>query len=108
MAVLDWFAAVHAVNVVVNILHRAGAEEADSGDDVIELCRLHLHQHPSHALPFDLEDTHHVSSRQQIVDTPIAGGNNVQVQVHAVPLADQFTGAAHNGQGGEAQEVNLE
>ncbi len=86
--VLNRLAAVQPVDVVVDVFHRARAEQADGGHDVLESRGLHLHKHAPHTWPFHLEDAHDVSSREQIVDERVVGGDIVEVELHAMSLTD--------------------
>ena len=64
---LDRLAAMLAVDVAVDVVHRAGTIERDDGDDVLEAVWLQLAERIAHALTFELEHADRVAMLQERV-----------------------------------------
>ncbi len=112
---------VHAADVFGDVLHRAGPEEGDGGDDVVEAARLHLHHQLAHAGAFHLEHAQHVAAAEHVergfhalvavlagAGHADVGGDVVHCVAHAVALLDELRRLAHDGQGAEAEEIDLQ
>lgn len=119
MVVDDLFFAVHAFDVGGDVFHRAGAVEGDGGDDVVEAAGAHIHHETAHTSPFNLEDAGDFAAGEHIeegfrffsgVGADVAGvvGDVVHGVDGAIPLFDEAGGAAHDGEGTEAEEVDFE
>ena len=108
MAVGDLFLPVHPGDVMGNLFHGPRAVEGDEGDDVLEFCGLHFPQDSPHALGFHLEDAGDFTGGEEFVRLRVVQGDVAQVPAFAVPLGDEVGGAAHNGEGGQAEEVDFE
>ena len=86
--VLNRLSTVHTVYVFVDILHRAGAVQADGGDDVLEAVGLHGSEHSPHAGRFHLEHTGHVAAAEEGKRLRVVDRNRRQVELDAVPRFD--------------------
>ena len=112
--VLDFGEAVFAVDEVIHHAgaERAGAEEGDEGDDVLEGIRTQFADEFFHAAGFELEDGGGVGGLQQFV-----GGGVVQRQGGDVQRRFALAGAAavdvvkrpvDDGQGAQAEEIEFD
>ena len=95
-----------AVDVAVDVVHRAGTIERDDGDDVLEAVWLQLAERIAHALTFELEHADRVAllqqfDRRRVVERQLAG-----IDVDAPPR-NQVTRRLDHGEGLEAKEIEL-
>ncbi len=108
VAVLDGFLAVHTADIGGDKLHGTRAEERYHGDDVFDGGGLHLHQVAAHTRAFHLEHTGSLAATKQGKGSRVIGGDVVQGQFNTVAAADEVTGAGHDGEGGQTEEIHLE
>ena len=109
--VFDRLFTVHAPDEGWDVLQRAGPVKRDHGDNVLEGRGLHLGQHAAHALALHLEDPADFSAGEQgegVTGSIPFVGNVFQRVDNVVPLLDQPCSLAHDRQGAEAEEVDLE
>ena len=94
------------VDVLGNVVHRAGAVERHQRDQVLEAVGLQLAQHVAHARAFQLEHPGRLAAPDHVEGLVV-----VQRQVGEVDrlaaLGDQLGGARQHGQRLEAEEVEL-
>ncbi len=101
-------AAVLDGDVARDVVHRARAVERHHGDDVLEAVRLELLQRLLHPAGFELEHAIGLGAAHQAVGLGVVERQLVEDQRHAERIVHQGLGGPQEGQGGQAEEVELD
>src|SRR5262249_56930205 len=103
---LDGLAAVLAVHVGIDVVHRTGAVERDDGDDVLEAVWHQLAQGIAHALTFELEYADSVAALEQRIGGRIVERKLRRVDGDTAP-GNQLPRRLDHSKGLQAEEVEL-
>jgi len=106
----DGLAAVLAVHEHVEHagLHGAGAEQRDQRDDVVEDGGLDAEQKVADALRVQLEHRERLGGAQHLEGLRVVHRDGVDVELGVVPLLHELHGVVDDGEGAQAEEVDLE
>ena len=107
VGILDFLAALFALDVVVDELHRTGAVQRDKRDDVGEVLDLESLGRRGHAAGLELEDADRFAPVEQVESRLVIHRDLRDVEVRCV-APDELHGIIDDGQGLQAQEVHLE
>ncbi len=108
MAVFDLFLAVHALDIGGYKFQWARPVERYHRNNVIDILRLHLHHITRHTVAFQLEDARGVALIDELERFCVLDGDIFQGQIGPMSFFNQLARARHNGQGAQAQEIDLE
>ena len=86
-----------------DVRHRAGPEERDERDEVLELRRLHLPQRLAHARGLELEDAGRVATLEHLVRRRV-----VERDRRDVDVADELHRGVDHVEVAQAEEVDLQ
>src|SRR5690606_24399392 len=89
-------------------LDRAGADDGDLDDEVVEGARAQPREHRHLGPALDLEHADGVGLAQHVVGGGVLGGDGGHAEVAAVVGAHEVEGAADLAEGAEAEQVDLE
>ncbi len=108
--IADRFDALAAAEIGVDhvALDRAGANDRDLDDEVIEFFGLEARQHRHLRAALDLEDADRVGAAEHAVDGFISLRDCRQRQCLAVSLLEKFEGAADAGEHAEGEDIDLQ
>jgi len=101
-------AAELASDIVGDELHRSRAIEGQRGHDLAKLGRLHLLERAAHPRTLHLEDARHLARGEEGIGLWIVHGNVLLGEPYAAGALDPAKGAVEDGEGGQAQHVQLE
>ena len=107
MEIFDRLPPELAVDVGVDILHRAGPVEGVHGDQVLDAVGLQLAEIFLHPLALELEDPHGIAVAKDLVGGGIVQGDLVDVDRRAA-FRHHLHALADHRQGAQAQEVHLQ
>ncbi len=88
-------------------LNRAGADDGDLDDQIVEGARLDAGQHRHLGAALDLEDPDRVRLADHGVGRRILGRDRGQVEGHSLVLGQQIEAALHAGEHPERQHIHL-
>ena len=111
MLEINIFFAVHPLYVVGNILHRPGSIERDRGYNIFKGGGPHVGKYAPHTLGLNLKDSADLSTGEEPegwFGCLVFKWDVVETVLDAVLLLDQAAGLAHDRQGAQAEEVDLE
>ncbi|MCY1493744.1 hypothetical protein D9M68_275870 [compost metagenome] len=104
---LDFFLAMFASIVDRDVLHRARAIERHQRDDILDAVRPHADQRLAHAGAFHLEHANRFAARQHLIGLRVIERDARQINFDAA-LLHEIDGDLQNGQGLQAEEVELD
>ncbi len=110
MRILHHFAAVLACHEAGNQVHRAGSIQRVEGNQILQACGLGVFQHALHATAFKLEHRLGFAFGEQPVDPRIVERQVLIGKIFLPRMAfnDEFARQLQNGQGCQAQKVELD
>ena len=108
--VLGLFLAVPAAQIGMHhvALDRAGADDGDFDDEIVERPRLQARQHGHLGAAFDLKDAYRIRLAQHVVDGGIAGRHGGELDLAAVMAFQQVEALADTAQHAERQHVDFQ
>ncbi|OQC27920.1 MAG: hypothetical protein BWX71_01111 [Deltaproteobacteria bacterium ADurb.Bin072] len=107
MGVINVLPAVSPVHIGWDEVHGSRPVQCHGSDDVLELLRLELPEHASHARAFELEHARCVAVADELVGEPVVEGYCRDVQVDSLGPQD-VNGLCDDGERLEAQHIELD
>ncbi len=108
MRIGDLFAAILAIDIGADIVHRSRAEQRDHRDNVAELAGLHISQRAAHPLALHLKDAGDVARAQQRIRVGVIQWDPVGIEGDALGAFDPAERAVEHRQGREPKDIQLE
>ena len=99
---------VLALDIARNLLHRAGAIEGDTCDEVFKTVRLELLQKLPHAAGFQLEHPVGIAGRNHLIHLGIGKGETVEIRCLFSVLLNKTKRIANDRERAKPKEVHLQ